>query len=397
MSTVDRFLPTEHPLPPQSPLIAKVEELISQAWGFPRVIHHNPSPNPVSLEKKYLPNLEAKVTEYVVAEKSDGVRYLLVIGTYDHKGLCVMVNRKMHMFEVPVYANSEYFRGSVFDGEMILETTESGQERQKFLVFDLVSLKGETRRHEHLMKRYHEYLDVFDLEGKDILECDSTKWETFAFEMADTKDKVVCLGNRRALQFSPKPFVQLIHVGSILRSRHNLKHKSDGLILTRTTAGIGTGTDPNILKWKEHHTIDLVVNAHYTKGRWIYKLSFQDHDKLVESTDRTFEINQRACYLQLQSNPVLTLTSQYFAETHKTAFSLLGECSCHVDTDLTTGRSPPSSSDQPIVWCTVIKWRKDKNTPNNVTVVQRTLNNIVDNVTTDELLHLSTKSMYNIQ
>lgn len=383
-SVVDKFLPTEYAISPHSPLVVKVEELISQAWGFPRVIHHNPSPNPVSLEKKYLPQLESNITEYVVAEKSDGVRYLLVMGTLENKGFCVMVNRKMQMFEIPIYANSEYFRGSVFDGEMVIETTESGQERQKFLIFDLVSLKGETRCHEHLMKRYHEYLGVFDLEGKDILDYDSTKWETFAFEMADTKDKVVCLGNRMALQFSPKPFVQLVNVGSMWRSMHNLKHKSDGLILTRTTAEIGTGTDHNILKWKEHHTIDLIIQANYTKGRWVYKVLFQDHEKMVESTDCTFEVKDRPCYLQLQPNSVLTLTSQYFAETHKTTFSLLGECSCDPD------------ANQPIVWCTVMKWRKDKHTPNNVTVIQRTLGNIVDNVTIDELIHLSVKSVYGI-
>lgn len=383
-SATDKFLPSSNPLAHSSPIVRKVEELISQAWGFSHVIHHNPSPNPVSLEKKYLPQLESNITEFVIAEKSDGIRYLLVLGICQSKGFCVMVNRKMQMFEIPIYANSDYFKGSVFDGEMVVETTETGQERQKFLVFDLVSLKGETRRNENLIKRYHEYLGVFDLEGKDLLEYDPAKWETFAFEMAETKDKIVCLGNKMALQFSPKPFVQLINVGSMWRSMHKLKHKSDGLILTRVNAPIGTGTDHNILKWKEHHTIDLIVQANYLKGKWTYKLFFQDHDKLVESKDQTFEVKDRPVYLELQVNPTLNLTAQYFAETHKTSFTLLGECSCVFD---------PTN---PIVWCSVLKWRKDKHTPNNTMVVHRTLNNIADNVTIEELIHLSTKSMYKL-
>jgi hypothetical protein len=395
MTSADKFLPSDRSLSRthHSLLISKVEELISQAWGFSHVIRHNPSPNPVSLEKRYLPQLEAHLTEFVIAEKSDGIRYLLVLGTLDGKGFCVMVNRKMQMFELSIYANSDYFKGSVFDGEMVIETVETngsgGFDRQKFLVFDLVSLKGESRRHENLMQRYHEYLNTFDLEGKDILECDAQKWETLAFELADTKDKVVCLGNKMALQFFPKPFVQLVNVGSMWRSMHKLNHKSDGLILTRVNAPVGTGTDHNILKWKEHHTIDLIVKANYTKGKWHYRLFFQDNENLVESTDRTFELKDlsedspaRPYYLQLQPNSVLRSTSKYFAETHQTTFSLLAECLCLLDTQ------------QPIVWCTVLKWRRDKHTPNNANVVHRTLGNIVDNVTIEELIQLSTKKLY---
>lgn len=381
--TVNKFHPCEQSLSSTSPIVRKVEEIISHAWGFPHTIHYNPSPNPISLEKKYLSQLESHLSEFVIAEKSDGIRYLLVLGTLDERGFCVLVNRKMQMFEVPVYANSDYFRGSVFDGEMVIEPVNSSNlNRQKLLIFDLISVKGETRRTNHFLQRYNEYFGIFDLEGKDILDVDTNKWETLAFEMANTKEKVVCLGNKMALQFSPKPFVQLINVGSMWRSMHSLKHLSDGLIIMRTNAPVGSGTDYNILKWKEHHTIDLIIQSNYSKGKWKYTIFFQNNERLVESSDQSFTIGDKCFYLQLRPNPVFDCTCQYYAETHKNNFSLLGECSCIVDTQ------------QPIVWCSVVKWRKDKHTPNNVTVIQRTLNNIVENVTIDELIQLSTKKMY---
>ena len=384
----NKYLPFDKHISTQSPIYSKVQEIISQAWGFKYVIRHNPSPNPVSFEKKYLSNLEANITDFVIAEKSDGVRYLLVIGTVNQKGFSVMVNRKMQMFEVSLFANSDYFKGSVFDGEIVVETISTNpiQERQKYLVYDLVSINGETRHTRDFLERYNEYLQIFDVHGKDIVDYDISQWESIAFELANTKAKIVSLGNKMALQFAPKQFVQLIHVGSLWRSMSKLKHKSDGLIFSRVSAKIGTGTDHNILKWKEHHTIDVIISANYVKGKWTYRVLFQDNDKLVDSANRFFTLNDNNYQLQIRENGTLRSTCQYYAETQKPQFSLIGECSCEI--------TSKKADETPIIWCNVVKWRRDKYTPNNIFVIQRTLCNIADNVTIDELIQISNKNMY---
>jgi hypothetical protein len=202
-----------------------------------------------------------------------------------------------------------------------------------------------------------------------------------------------------ALQFAPKPFVQLIHVGSLWRSIPKLKHCSDGLVITRVSAKIGTGTDPNILKWKENHTIDLIITCNYTKGKWLFRIFFQDNEKLVESTDRFFNVSGNKCMLRMSENTILRSTCQYYAETHKTQFSLIGECACKLESSIDkTSASDTAPPDPPgtdsIIWCSVVKWRRDKYTPNNSTVIQRTLGNIIDNVTIDELIQMTTKKMY---
>lgn len=376
--------PCDHQLPSHSPIVSKVHDIISQAWGFPHVIRYNPSPNPVSLEKKTLPLVESNLTDYVIAEKSDGVRYLLVLGAYEGRGFSIMVNRKMQMFEVPVQANSEYFKGSVFDGELVIESINATQERQKFLIFDLISVKAESRCNSTFMERYNEYFGIFDLEGKDILGYDANQWDTIAFELADTKNKIVCMGNKMALQFCPKQFVHAVNLGSMWRSMNKLKHKSDGLVFVRTPAPIGTGTDPNLLKWKELHTIDLLVEGSYVKGKWTFRIFMQNESAVVDASQHPFEVSSRVYYLSMKSNQDLMSTCRYFAENRKNTFKLLAECSCLFD------------ESNPVIWCSLVKWRRDKTTPNNVTVIQRTLCNVVDNPTIEDLIHMTTKKMYTL-
>jgi hypothetical protein len=382
-----------------------------------------------------------------VAEKSDGVRYQLVLGTYDNRGFAVMVNRRMQMYEVPIYANPDYFKGSVFDGELVIEkfgssvtsvtsVTLSGnetddnsnnnfysdshyslknkrpqdqndkknqisdfvsnrlssppqQERQIYLVFDVVCVKGESRKMSTLMTRYHEYSSIFDLENKDILQTDVSKWDEIAFDLAHSKEKIVCLGNRLALQFRPKPFVTLVNLGSLWRTMTNLAHKSDGLIIPRTTTGVGTGIDQSIFKWKQNHTVDLIVEGKYAKSQWNYQIFFQDNEKLVTNLERDFSIcykngSERKFHIEIKLNPTLQSTSKYFGENHKTGFKLLGEFECEID------------DEQPIIWCNLERWRKDKYTPNNYSVIQKILQNVHDNVTIKELLALTSKYIYNI-
>jgi mRNA capping enzyme, catalytic domain/mRNA capping enzyme, C-terminal domain len=396
---INKFIPHDKPLSTTSCIYKRAQEIISEAWNFSYVINYNPSPHPISLDKKLLPQLDQQMSDYMIAEKSDGVRYLMVLGSFENKGFCVMVNRKMQMFEISIFANEEYFRGSVFDGEMLLEnvststqplqthSSHSSYERQIFLVYDLICVRGESRLHMTFLERYNEYFQIFDLEGRDILENEMSRWEIISRDLAKSKSKIVCLGNKFALQFAPKPFVQLVNLGSLWRSMSTLKHKSDGLVISKISAPIGTGTDINLLKWKQHHTIDVIIRCYFAKSKWTCRMFFQNADVLVENTIKPFEIiiqqqQQQQYYLQIKENNILQSTYKYYADKRKLQFNLIGECLCDFDLQ------------QPVIWCSVIKWRRDKITPNNYTVIQRTLNNIIDNVTIEELISISNKHLY---
>lgn len=387
----NKFIPNSNPLPTYSPIIEQVKQILSNAWNFNKVIQYNPSANPVSMERKHLKLLEDNLSDYIVTEKSDGYRYQLVLGKINKpnqkpEGFAVMVNRKMDVYEVSLYANPEYFEGSVFDGEMVIENVSGNQERQIFLIFDVIQLKGETRKNTPLLQRYKEYSSLFELNDKDILNHEITDWEELAFEMARDQDKIISLGNKMALQFRPKPFVTLMNLGSLWRSLSQSKHKTDGLIITRSDTLINTGTDYSTLKWKPNNTIDLIVDAKYSKGTWKYQLFFQDHDKLVSSDEKSITNDKIIYYLSIRENEMLKNTSRYFAETNRNMYRLVGEFKCVFD-----------ENNNPIIWCVVEKWRRDKQTPNHFHVIEKTLQNIKDDVTIDELIRITSSQIYNVK
>ena len=414
----DRYIPGENALGDDSPIVKKVKEILTRAWGFRQLVTHNPSPNPVSLEQKHLSLFEHNAMDYVVSEKSDGYRYQLVLGTHNvdervnvhqnkahanfkpkQTGFAVMVNRRMQMYEVPLYASADYFKGSVFDGELVLETVGTHQNmgthqtvgshqtsvsnqtsvsRQVYLVFDVIMVSGESRRSYQFMERYNEYTKIFDIGDTDMIDLGTLQWDRHAFELADESNKIVSLGNSIALQFRPKSFVTFNNLGSLWRSLGNLKHKSDGLVIEYKPSLVGTGTDHNIMKWKSVHTIDLILEAKYVKGAWTYVLFFQDGKDLVCATDKSVSIGDRVCYLSLKVNDALTNTSVYFAnQSCRTHYRLLGEFICEID---------PL---QPIVWTMLLKWRRDKSNPNNHSVIERSICSIMKSVTINDLLRFA--------
>lgn len=420
---MDKYVPSPSCLPDHSPIKTKVCEIISQAWGMKNVCDINPCVVPSVLDASYFTKyIETNPTDYMVSEILDGPRFLMVLGICDRKGFCVLVNKQMQIYEVPILASSDYFRGSVFDGILITETLSSGQERQRYLVFDAISIKGETRKNDPFLKRYNEYFGVFDLEGKDILQMDSAKWESLAYEWTETKDKIVCLGNKFALQFFPKPFVQFLNMGSLWRTITRTNHHANGVIFVKSTSVVGFGVDNHVMKWKQYHTIDLILQSTYIKGKWTFKIYFYDQGKKLESLDKPFSVKRTSdptlkthesilqtheeayvktheeasmktfeeantitesqVYLQLKENTITESTCRYFAELHKTSFTLIGKCLCVIDPN------------HPIVWCEVLKWQHGIKTPDTYESIQKTLYNILCNVSVSDLLRSSTNTMY---
>ena len=311
---------------------------------------------------------------------------------------------------------------------------------------------------------------------KDILHFSISRWEKLAMETADTEDKIICLGNRMALQFQPKAFVSLVYLSSLWRSLNKVNHKLDGLIFCRVNQTVQTGTDPMCFKWKAHHTIDLVIEGKYLRGKWNYTLYFQGDQILLNCAEHTFScvsdlsisggggssgggggggnkntntnnnpnvttdagtddtddtntnvnthpsnvvlsssstnstvgtekkvpkktkqkiINvpkpppisgskHSLVSLNLKLNTILQATSKYFGDINTNNFCLIGEFVCEID---------PT---QPIVWCEVQRWRKDKQTASHYDVIVNALVNLYDVVSIDELLQIVDKQTYYI-
>lgn len=116
-----------------------VRAFVRGAWGSQS--DNFPGPHPISIERKHIPLLRSK--EYVVCEKTDGTRYLLVCirsGGYKYS---VLVNRKMDMKVVTVAMPCD----TLLDGELIGDT---------FMIFDAVVLAGKLVRDLNYLDRLRE-------------------------------------------------------------------------------------------------------------------------------------------------------------------------------------------------------------------------------------------------
>ena len=205
----------------------------------------NPAPQPVSLARVHL---ERFLTEdYLVCDKSDGVRLLLFLTTIDGKAYAVLVDRKLSFFEVRVAAARSYFQGSVFDGELV-----SVQDCDLFLVFDCYSYKGGFQGHRQLLDRLSLLRDCFQLEGEE----GDFRNPNFVSQQAG-KGKIICGGSSRGLSFRAKSFFQLRQLDTLLRQMKRQLYPSDGLIFTPNSGPVEFGTSFRTFKFKEAHTLDV--------------------------------------------------------------------------------------------------------------------------------------------
>jgi hypothetical protein len=96
-----------------TPLHKYVINFIHTQWGSKEYF---PGPQPISIERKHFPIL--KGNEYLVCEKTDGERYMMVAFMYEGKKKCLFVNRSFNMFEVSINLKRSAYDGTILDGEL---------------------------------------------------------------------------------------------------------------------------------------------------------------------------------------------------------------------------------------------------------------------------------------
>jgi len=237
----------------------KYWERILNAWGVRVSKQHGPSftrfpgSNPCSIARNDLEKL--KRHPYLVAHKSDGVRYLLFLtvrpGTTDDP-VALMVDRARNMYEVDVMAPDEYFlRDTLLEGELVWRQPD--QHEMIYLVFDALLVAGES----YLRRPFSERLAAA---------CRLTRWSEDLAQMSpddlevrvQETDGIVLLHFDPRVTMKPKRFVDLKHATRVWNERGDAAHRIDGLILQRADAPYVYGTSGDaIFKWKDQSSIDL--------------------------------------------------------------------------------------------------------------------------------------------
>lgn len=116
-------------------IVKQMMELGMDDHKFPRL----PGPNPVSIERKDFEKLKTK--KYVIAEKTDGVRFIMMFTRLFGFKVCTIIDRSMAAYLVPLKSIPRVlFQGTIFDGELTIDK----HGRKCFILFDAVVVSGVT-------------------------------------------------------------------------------------------------------------------------------------------------------------------------------------------------------------------------------------------------------------
>jgi hypothetical protein len=228
-----------------------------------------PGPQPISIERRHLGIL--KRGDYVICEKTDGVRHVLVSLVIGDKKMSVLVNRALEMWVIPVNFPKPVYQGTILDGELIDGT---------FLVYDALVVSGTSVLNMYLNER----LEIVSGVVKGILRMKS--------DPVSVKVKKFFNLKKEAEKFFKE------HLPSIT-------FKMDGLIFTPVKEPVRTGTHETMFKWKprDGNTIDFQFKRWDEQKKWgMYVL---EKGRLIFESELLYEktpewITEEDCIVECQ-------------------------------------------------------------------------------------------------
>jgi len=305
------------------PLYKYTIHFMEESWGT-KGKGIFPGCQPISIERQHFGILSNN--DYVVCEKTDGTRYMMIALQVGNQKACVFINRALEMFTVPLNFRMAVFKGTILEGELYENT---------FMIYDCLMNCGEVVGNQNLLDRLQQCEKV--VKKSLILTTDPISLKVKKFHLHDDFKEFMD-------KYLPK-----------------IKQEMDGLIFTPVNEPIRIGTHETMFKWKPRNknTIDFLVKKEPTvetpgcvPGTYVYKLYIQDRGKhIFESSipiDRTKE------YKWLKHGDIV-------------------ECM------YVTWEDGP-------LWWKPIKKRTDKTFPNSRRTFYRTLVNIKENINMKEFL-----------
>ena len=243
----------------ETPIQNATLTFIHSAWGTIRggkLPPFFPGPQPISIERQHFQTL--KQNEYYACEKTDGVRYMCVTFKFEDTKLCVLVNRRLDMFLLPLNLPKKSYDGTILDGELAQNNKNS---KWYFLVYDAVLVEGQDVRELGLVERL-------------------TKANSVAGGIRKlSKDPVI---------IKMKNFQKMNNLKNFCENHlDNMDFNTDGLIFTPTKDPICVGTHETLFKWKprDKNTIDFQMI--YREKTW--GLYIQDKGKLFFQSEITHQ------------------------------------------------------------------------------------------------------------
>jgi hypothetical protein len=306
-----------------------LQELKSTLLGFwpNRKNNYFPGALPVSIERK---NFDTLIKyPYVISLKSDGTRYFMM--AYNES--VYLVDRVFNFYKVNqnfkknIYGSSTEGCGMILDGEM-MPSGSSGpngsNDRSIFYVHDCVCMFSRDITKEFFDDRYDSIKLALSLWSPEGSDFDLAIKKFYKYNEFD------------------------------MNVINNADHKIDGLIFTPIEEEIGTGRQYNLFKWKYKHTFDFLITIEGPDYvAYVFDKQGLKKYATVKRKNATFSKLLAKNCPKFKSGDIV-------------------ECICNVKEE----------SFEPILL------RSDKESPNALDTVKKTLLNIKENITIEELLVL---------
>ncbi|CBJ31334.1 conserved unknown protein [Ectocarpus siliculosus] len=201
-----------------------------------------PGAQPVNMCKRNVPDVQRG--SYLVAEKTDGVRYLMMAVGTERGATCVLVDRSMNVFRVTGggFLAGIVGVGTILDGELVHNRT---MKKAIFVAFDILR-----NRERNLVPCG--FLDRLSVLQKEIIPAYVDRVREGGAEAAP--DGHLMLVPKR---FFPRQKIMDLFRQVLVEGQHrifrdeerSLHHKTDGIIF-QPDAPYKVGTDTALLKWK---------------------------------------------------------------------------------------------------------------------------------------------------
>ncbi|KAJ2743228.1 Dcp1p-Dcp2p decapping enzyme complex alpha subunit [Coemansia sp. BCRC 34301] len=215
-----------------------------------------PGSQPVSFTKSTsLPELLR--TNYLVCEKSDGVRVLVLMLVTDNRPQTYFITRKNEYYLAPFCAfpthttnlqmPTQFHHRTLIDAELVIDIHPGGKVERKLLGFDALSVNGTNCMSLIFEKRLGQLRD-------------------YVFDPFRRMSRFMAPAQRQHLPFAVemKVFERSYGAAKVqFETIPRLLHKSDGLIFTSVEAPYTPGTCASIIKWKpaSENSVDFKLHV----------------------------------------------------------------------------------------------------------------------------------------
>lgn len=211
-------------------------------WGTHGIF---PGSQPVSIEFKHFNILRSQ--PYVVCEKTDGVRCMLLAFMFENRKVCVCLNRALDMFVCPLNFRKFVYEGNgtILEGELYNDVT--------FMIYDALVVSGKGVGHLDFLDRLKHIEEL--MKALTVLKYDPITLRIKTFHLLSDFDSFM------------KDYLPTV------------EQEMDGLIFTPVKTWVKTGTHETMFKWKprEKNTIDFQLKK---KGE-MWQMYVQERGELV--------------------------------------------------------------------------------------------------------------------